>query len=58
MGIVEETRKFVEEFQGKHPGKRIGITPNGLELVPETKEEADAYQSLLDELDAEEKDEV
>jgi len=54
MGIVEETRKFVEEFQRQHPGQRIAITSNGLELVPETKEEADAHQSLIDELDAEE----
>lgn len=40
MGIVEEARKFVEEFQ-KH-GQRIAITPNGLELVPETIDELDA----------------
>lgn len=39
MGIVEEARKFVEERQ---PGQRIAITPNGLELVPETIDELDA----------------
>jgi hypothetical protein len=32
--IVEETRQFVKAFQQKHPGKRIAITSNGLELVP------------------------